>query len=402
MTQGQGMLHGLAAALVATTAAQALSTLAVFVLPVLAPAAARDLGVAPQLVGTQVAIIYAAASLTSLLSGALLARGGPARSTQAALAAGAAGTAAIALGGLAGAVLGSALLGIGYGLTTPAATQVLNRLTPPARRNLVFSVKQMGVPIGGALAGLLLPSVALGLGWRGAALVVAAAMALAALGLGVFRQPWDAPRAAAPDARHAPPRLGTWAALRQGRGLLAIAVMGATFSAVQLCLGAYVVTMLVEEFRWTAVAAGATAGTLQATGAAARLFWALVADRLGKGLALLAAIGLGTATAAAVMPLALHWPAAAVVVLLCLFGGCAAGWNGVAMAEVARLAPPGAAGAAAGGVMSVTFTGVVVGPVIFAGLVTLLGSYSAAFTVVAALPLAGAAIAWTAHRRQNG
>ncbi len=45
---------GLAAALAATTGAQALATLAVFVLPVLAPAAAPDLGVPARWVGYQV------------------------------------------------------------------------------------------------------------------------------------------------------------------------------------------------------------------------------------------------------------------------------------------------------------------------------------------------------------
>ena len=115
--------------------------------------------------------------------------------------------------------------------------------------------------------------------------------------------------------------------------------------------------------------------------------------------AMLAVIGLGTAACAATMPFALHWPVPAVLLLLCLFGGCSAGWTGIAMAEVARLAPPGAAGAAAGAVLSVTFTGVVLGPLLFAGAVFLLDSYTTAFAAIAALPLAGAAIAWRTHRR---
>ncbi|WP_372623153.1 MFS transporter [Falsiroseomonas sp.] len=391
-----GGLHGLAAALMATTLAQVLATMAVYGLPVLAPMAARDLGVGAEMVGTQVAIVYAAASVTSMAFGRLPARLGPARCTQLALGAGAAGAAAVALGGLPGVAAGSVLLGVAYGLTSPPATLVLSRLAPPARRNMVFSIKQMGVPVGGTLAGLLLPSAALLLGWHGALATVAVVLAAAALGLGVFRRPWDAARDAAPEAGA---QLGALAALRSGRGLMALAVMGASFSAVQLSLGAFAVTMLVQEFGWGAVAAGAAAAAVQASGAAARLLWAVLADRARSGLALLAAIGLGTAAAALAMPLALHWPAAAVLLLLCLFGACAAGWTGIAMAEVARRAPPGAAGAATGGVLSVTFTGVVLGPLIFAAAVSLLGSYATAFALIAALPLAGAAVAWGAHRR---
>ncbi len=384
----------LTVALVATTAAQVLATLAVYVLPVLAPVAAPDLGVGPQLVGMQVAIIYGAASAASMGSGALLARVGPARSTQVALGLGALGLLAIVLGGLPGAALGSVFIGIGYGFTSPAATLVLSRITPPARRNLVFSIKQMGVPIGGALAGLLLPSLALLAGWHGATLAVAAALLAVMAVLQPLHATWDVRRGAATLA--AP---GALSVLRQAPGLLALAVMGASFSAVQLSLGAYAVTMLVGEFGWSPVAAGAAAAALQVSGAAARLVWAVLADWSRAGLLVLAGVGLATAGASLAMPAALHWPPLAVLVLLSLFGACTAGWTGVAMAEVARLAPPGLAGAATGGVMAITFGGVVVGPLVFAGLAALIGSYTGAFTAIAVLPAAGAAIAWRSHRQ---
>lgn len=386
-----GWRHGLAAALAATTLAQALATMAVYVLPVLAPIAARDLGVGPELVGTQVAMIYGAAAFASMLFGGLSGRLGPARCTQLALATSAAGAAALALGGLAGAAFGSLLIGLAYGLVSPPATQVLSRLSPAARRNMVFSVKQMGVPIGGALAGALLPSLALLLTWQGAALLVAAALAVAALGLVPFRAAWDVPG----EARAIPAaRLDALAALRAGRGLVALAVMGASYSAIQLCLGAFAVTMLVQEFGWSAVMAGAAAAAVQASGAGARLAWAALADRTRSGLGTLAGIGLGTAAAALAMPLALHWPDGLVLLLLCLFGACSAGWTGIAMAEVARRAPPGAAGAATGGLLSVTYMGVVLGPLAFGALVSPLGSYALAFALAAALPTLGAAIAW--------
>lgn len=390
MSSARG-LDGLAAALVATTLAQALATMAVYVLPVMAPTAAHDLGVGAELVGMQVAMIYAAAALSSALLGRLSARIGPARCTQLALGLSGAGVAILALGGLVGAALGAVLVGTAYGLVSPPATQVLSRLATAARRNTVFSIKQMGVPIGGALAGVMLPSLALLLGWRGAALAVAVALALAVLALAPFRRAWDATRAEAaePGARLAP-----WAAMRAGRGLVALAVTGATFSAIQLSLGAFAVTMLVQEFGWGLVAAGAAAAAVQASGAGSRLGWAVLADRLGSGPMVLAMVGLGTTLSAAAMPLALYWPDAAVLLLLCLFGACAAGWTGVAMAEVARRAPPGASGAATGGVLSVTYGGVVLGPLFFAVAVALLGSYTVAFAAAALLPLAGAGLAW--------
>jgi MFS family permease len=387
---------GLPAALAATTATQGLATFAVFVLPVLAPFALRDLGIAPHWIGHQVAAVYIAAAIVSLVAGGVICRWGPARSSQVALGAGAVGCLLIAAGGLPGAAIGSALIGAGYGLTNPAASLVLSRVTPAGRRNLVYGVKQMGVPLGAALAGLVLPGLALVAGWRGAAGFVALVLLAMALALQPFRPAWDAARNPAAPLRGGG---GGLALLRTRPGLASVAAVGALYSAAQLALGAYAVTMLVEEFRWSPVAAGALAAGLQVAGAVGRLLWAWLADRVGSGLKVLAGLGLLSAAASLPLPLATGWPAAALVPLLCLLGLCAAGWNGVMLAEASRLAPPGGAGHATGAVLSVTFAGVVTGPTLFAVIFGALGSYAAAFAWLAVLPLAGAAVAWRGHRR---
>src|SRR5690606_34969321 len=67
-----------------------------------------------------------------------------------------------------------------------------------------------------------------------------------------------------------------------------------------------------------------------------------------------ASIGAGVMTA--------EWSFAAVAAVLALFGFTAVGWNGVAIAEVARSAPPGEVGTATGGVLFYTFAGVLAGP----------------------------------------
>ncbi|MBR0642871.1 MFS transporter [Plastoroseomonas hellenica] len=387
---------GLTAALVATTATQGLATFAVFILPVLAPFALRDLGVEPHWIGHQVAAIYIAAALVSSIAGGLVGRWGPARGSQVAVAAGAAGCVLIALGGLPGAVLGSVLIGAGYGLTNPAASMVLSRMTPAGRHNLVYGIKQMGVPFGAALAGLVLPGLAIAIGWRGAALAVAMVLLAMTLALGLFRPHWDAARNPAAPLRGAG---GGLSLLRARPGLASVAIIGALYSAAQLALGAYAVTMLVEEFGWSPVVAGVLAAALQITGAFGRILWAWMADRLRSGLKVLAGLGLMTAAVLLPLPLTTGWPMAALAPMLCLLGLCAAGWNGVMLAEASRLAPPGGSGHATGAVLSVTFAGVVTGPTLFAAIFAAVGSYALAFAVLAALPLAGAAVAWRAHRR---
>src|SRR5262249_21042328 len=52
----------------------------------------------------------------------------------------------------------SFLVGIGYGPSAPAGSDVLLRHSPAHRRSLIFSLKQAGVPLGGVLSGLTLPA----------------------------------------------------------------------------------------------------------------------------------------------------------------------------------------------------------------------------------------------------
>ena len=95
---------------------------------------------------------------------------------------------------LAVALIASIIIGLNNGAANPAGSEVLQRFTPPAHRNFVFSIKQAGVPLGGVIAGLTIPPLVNSLGWR-MALVVAAVGSIAAVALMVpFRSRIDPPR----------------------------------------------------------------------------------------------------------------------------------------------------------------------------------------------------------------
>ena len=69
------------------------------------------------------------------------------------------------------------------------------------------------------------------------------------------------------------------------------------------------------------------------------------------------------------------------------FGATAIGWNGVQLSQVARHAPPGQAGAVTGASGFLTFTGVVLGPPLFAVLAGVTGSYRAGFAAFGTLSI---------------
>ena len=61
---------------------QAMASMALLTLPVMAPVAAKDLAVSPALVGLYIAISYGGALMSTLLAGAVVARWGAIRVSQ--------------------------------------------------------------------------------------------------------------------------------------------------------------------------------------------------------------------------------------------------------------------------------------------------------------------------------
>ncbi len=386
-----GGAAGLGVALAVTGLAQSLATLAVFALPVLVAQAAPDFGVGVAVIGYQVGLVYVFAALTSARGGAVLRRLGPLRTTQLALALAACGAALLASASLWLAIPASALLGGAYGLTNPAASQLLGRLAPASRRNLVFAVKQMGVPLGVALGGLVLPRVAEAAGWQVGLLGAGAVLLLLAGAIQPLRAGWDAGHGASTTGQ------GRFR-LREVPALRALAVTGGAYALIQIALGAHMVAMLVLDFAWDPVSAGLLVGLCQGVGAFSRIGWAMLADAWQGGLRVLVLIGLLATLFFALLPLAPQAETWMIVLLFGLLGATSTGWNGVLVAESVRLAPEGQSGAAAGAVLSLTFTGAMVGPTALALLSTALGGYTWAFALAGLLSLVGAGVAWRARR----
>lgn len=385
-----------AVALAATLAIQVYTSLAATAVAVLAPAIASDLGVPARWVGGFVGLVYLGAMIASFVSGAWIARLGAIRVSQSCVAlcaVGIAGVAASGAGALPLVALAAITLGLGYGPITPASSHVLARTTPASRMNLVFSIKQTGVPAGAALAGAALPALALAAGWRGAF------VAVAVLGVAVIAAAQPI-RAALDTGRRAdaPIALGdAFARVRRvlsDRHLAPLAWISWAYAATQVSLTSFLVVHLTGTLGWSLIAAGLALSVATAGGVAGRVIWGLAADRTRAPRAVLGAIGLVSAACAALTALATpSWPAIALYALVAAFGATAIGWNGVQLAEVARQAPAGEAGAITGASGVVTFSGVVAGPPLFGALSALSGSTRAGFVALALLS-ACAAIAF--------
>jgi MFS family permease len=382
----------------ATTATQSLTTLAALALTAVAPRAARDIGTDAALIGYQVSLVYVGAMLMSLVSGGLVRRLGAARASQFALWMAAAGCALSAVGTLPALALGALVIGIGYGCTNPAASQLLARTPTTGRMNLIFSIKQTGVPIGGILAGLLVPSITLAFGWQ-AALAACAALSVAlALAIERVRPRWDDDRDRSAPVLATP--LASLALIWRHAVLRWLALASLAYAGAQLVLVGFLVTYLVTEVGLDLVLAGTVLAIAQSAGAAGRLVWGWLADRLRSAtVALIVNGAVAAAGAAATAAVAAGWPFWAVVAATSFYGFAAIGWNGVFMAAVARQMPPERIGVATGGALSITYAGIIVGPSAFAALHDRFHvSYGSGFALLALVTALGVACVFSARR----
>lgn len=386
--------------LAVTLTIQAMVSMALLVLPVMAPVIVLTLGVSTTYIGFYVAVVYAGAMVASLSAGAAVARFGAIRVSQAGLVLCAAGLALCAIPSVPTVALGALLIGFGYGPITPASSHLLALTTPAHRMSLVFSVKQTGVPLGGVLAGAAVPSMLLLAGWQGALLTASAANLLCAFAAQPLRKTLDADRNAG-----MPLALGSLAKpirlVLSRPTLMMLAGCSLIFSSVQLSLTSYLVIYLHETLAYGLVAAGLMLSLSQLGGVAGRILWGWVSDRwLGARhmLALLAGLMAVSALATALLQPAM--PIFLVAATLLVFGASAIGWNGVYLAEVARQAPAGMASIATGGTLAFTFFGVVLGPPVFGAISGLFGSYRAGY-IALAIPLALCGITLLRARRMT-
>ncbi len=393
----------LPAVLIALLAAHLAGMGAFLTVPVLAPAIGQEIGLSPSLAGFHTALVYAGALVSGPLTGPLIRRFGGVRVLQAGLCTIGAGIALAALGHPAALVLSALLGGIGHGPVTPGGSHLLAARTPPRRRALVFSLKQAGVPAGAMLVAAMAPAAAALGGWRAGVLAMAVVAFLVALGLQPLRAAMDVerdPRATAAGLRAlAREAAGSIGLLRRDAALRHLTIMACGYGIAQFCFLTFFVTYLVAALGVPLTEAGLILAAGQAAGVFGRIAWALIADRAGARPALMLC---GALAAAAGLVLALAgpgWPVAVVLVAGMVMGATAVGWNGVMLAEAARIAPTGQVGGATAALSFAFGATMLVAPPAFTGLVALTGGYAAGFGLCVLAALVGVAAIGTGPRR---
>jgi MFS family permease len=344
------------------------------VLPaVMAPLVLAELGADPAWVGVYYGLAAAASLVAQMGCGSFIVRYGALRMSQVALVLLGGGTAVAAEGLLPGFAASAMIGGGGAAVSTPTSSQLLGRVSPPRLAPPAFSIKQTAVPTGLLISGFLAPTIAGTLGWRGAALVTAAACAAFAM-LQPLRARFDDDRVSSRRFRLSDFRT-TIASVLEAPDLRRLSFACFAFNGVQSAFTAYFITYLVA-LGYELAAAGFLFSLVVAVAVPCRILCGWVGSFHVRPRLMMAGLALGMAGSVALTGvLTPASPMADIVVAGAALSATAMSGHGILLSETARLAPFGSAGAVTGGVLSFGQIGAFLGPSAFSLLLGLTGGY---------------------------
>lgn len=357
-------------------AAQTMANVGPLGIPAIAPLIRQDLGLSIAQAGSFLSAYYVGASLMSLPAGWMADRWG----VMVTMAIGQ-GVIAVGLYTVTGTVSFSLLMivmacaGMGYGMLNPTTAKAAIAWFPRRQRATAVGLKQVGLPLGGAIGASILPPIALWFGWRPAVAVPASLVAVLAVGTWFLYR--DPPNAAHPDGLSVGP-----ASLRDvlgNRDLWLVSSATLIFAGMQTVWMSFLVLYLTEVVRISLVHAGRYLVMAQVTGMAGRVIFGMLSDRLFGGRRRIVLVIAGAGSTACSLVMAVTGPGTSVWMLapltLC-FGFFGIGWNGVQHTLMAELVGPRGAGTAIGLGLAISSLGVTICPPIFGLAAERLGGFA--------------------------
>ena len=315
-------------ALVSTMSIQSIATASTVTLSAIAPLVAAAIGMPSSFIGTYVCFIYIGAAFAAVAGGTMVTRYGGIHVSQGCLILAAIGLMLSAVANFWCICLGGLLLGLSYGPITPASSDILAHTVPKERMGFVFSLKQTAVPLGSALAGFIVPSVALWANnWQAGPHVMAIFALSVALLVLYHRSSLD---------DHFDPRsrfsihtvLNALRLVTSQAGLRRMCIVSFVYNGTQMCVFSYLVSFMVEDISIPIVLAGMALSAASIGGMCGRLFWGIFADWIHSPRLTLSLLGF--LMAAMLVSVGFFSPQTATILLLAVFffmGGSAICWN---------------------------------------------------------------------------
>jgi sugar phosphate permease len=276
-------------------------------------------------------------------------------------------------------LVGLFLTGLFAGSATGATGRAVMGWFSRDERGFVLGIRQTAIPLGGAMAALSLPAIAVSAGLREALLAQAGFTLVAAIAAAIWLR--DPERSDPPKGFSAPPPMRDPRIWRLGLG-------SGLFVMAQAAVIGFIVLFLHDEHGMSVGAAAAVLAAIQVTSAVTRIAIGRFSDRRDSRIAPLRFAGIAGAGLVALAAIADSAPLELLVPMLVLGGAAMSSWNGLAFTVAAEIAGRARAGTA----MSLQNTlvsalGAVAAPLF--GLLAGATSFSTAYLVITAAPVLG-------------
>lgn len=337
----------------------------------LAPYLVDELGITRAKVGSLTSALYLVAAVAATPLGFLVDRWGARVMLIFSLAVMGMAFLAMSKSGIYWVVLAlSGLAGIGYGAINQISVKDLSVWFDAKFRATALGIRQAGVTVGAALGAVLLPLAAGNGGWHGGAVFTGLMIFLTAVLVGVFYR----------DTRAGRPGTGAKAGRAGGGGanvaaelrkpeLMVNMLVVPLLAGGQAAIGTFLIIYLQERGLFgPEVSLGSFLTTVMVAGTLGRIGWGVISDRLlaGNRIKTMIIINL-TGLIGVTGMIGLHRGVSPLVVYLlaALMGAGFLGFHGVLFACIAEFIDSKNAGAVTGVMVSVSWAGIVVIPVIF-------------------------------------
>lgn len=277
---------------------------------------------------------------------------------------------------------------------TPAGGKAIVKWFPVLQLGFALGIRQTGVPVGGVLASLLLPYLAICRGWQ-TALVGAGIIGIAGgiLFYLFYKERSEEKPAAAGNLPEQTPVAGGYRKVLANQNIWMAAGMAMCFVGSQFILITYIQLFLHEEIGHSLPVASKFLTLVQLGGMVGRISWGFFSDHFLRGTRKPALLTIGFFVSFLALTMLLITPQTPlwlIAIIVFLLGFTAIGWNGLYVALLAELAGGEENAATAIGFgMNTNQIGVLMFPPLFGYLVDISDSYRLSWLFLAGLGLAG-------------
>jgi len=267
--------------------------------------------------------------------------------------------------------------GVGCGYLLTSTTKAIMYWFPKKERGTAMGLKQTGVNVGGLLAALTLPVIALARGWRFSLFIVGLSAILSGiLSFILYKEP-----SVKEDSTISSfgATLNVFKKIIVNKDIILLSCSIAIYLAVEFSLITYLVLNLIEAASLPVVLAGQYLALTEGAGAFGKPIFGAISDVIfgGRRKNLLILIGLVMIVMCIIFGSVVSFlPSWAIAALCIIFGLTATGHGGLYLALVGELAGKELTGIATGVSTTISLIGIIVGPPLFGYLADVTESYS--------------------------